>query len=78
MLDGLDEALTGLSAGESATFSTELAGGEAEGEDADVTVTVQSVKVRDCPSSTMTSPSSRASSTPSTSCARTPASSLSG
>ena len=49
MLDGLDEALTGLSAGESATFSTELAGGEAAGEEADVTVTVQSVKVRELP-----------------------------
>jgi trigger factor len=49
MLDGLDDALTGLSAGESATFSTELAGGEAAGEDADVTVTVQSVKVRELP-----------------------------
>ncbi len=49
MLDGLDEALTGLSAGESATFSTELAGGDAAGQDADVTVTVQSVKVRELP-----------------------------
>jgi trigger factor len=49
MLDGLDEALTGLSAGESATFTTELAGGEAAGEDADVTVTVQSVKLRELP-----------------------------
>jgi trigger factor len=49
MLEGLDEALTGLSAGESATFSTELAGGEAAGQEADVTVTVQSVKVRVLP-----------------------------
>jgi trigger factor len=49
MLDGLDEAITGLSAGESATFSTELAGGEAAGQDADVTVTVQSVKMRELP-----------------------------
>jgi trigger factor len=49
MLDGLDEALTGLSAGESATFSTELAGGEAAGQEADVTVTVQSVKMRELP-----------------------------
>ena len=45
MLEGLDEALTGLSAGESATFSTELAGGAAAGQEADVTVTVQSVKI---------------------------------
>jgi trigger factor len=49
MLDGLDEALTGLSAGESATFNAELAGGEAVGEEAEVTVTVQSVKVRELP-----------------------------
>jgi trigger factor len=49
MLDGLDDALTGLSAGESATFSTELAGGEAVGQEAEVTVTVQSVKVRELP-----------------------------
>jgi len=49
MLEGLDEALTGLSAGESATFSTELAGGEAAGQEADVTVTVQSVKMRELP-----------------------------
>ena len=49
MLDGLDEAITGLSAGESATFSTELAGGEAAGQEADVTVTVQSVKMRELP-----------------------------
>jgi trigger factor len=49
LLDGLDEALTGLSAGESATFQTELAGGEHEGEEADVSVTVQSVKVKELP-----------------------------
>jgi trigger factor len=49
MLEGLDEALTGRSAGESATFSTELAGGEAAGQEADVTVTVQSVKMRELP-----------------------------
>src|SRR4029077_5228656 len=46
---GLDEALTGLSAGESATFSTELAGGEAAGREADGTVTGQAVKVRELP-----------------------------
>jgi trigger factor len=49
MLEGLDEALTGLSGGESATFTTELAGGEAAGQEADVTVTVQSVKMRELP-----------------------------
>jgi trigger factor len=49
MLDGLDEALIGMSAGESKTFTTELAGGEKAGEQADVTVTVQSVKVQELP-----------------------------
>ena len=49
MLDGLDDALTDLSAGESVTFSTELAGGAAAGRQADVTVTVQSVKVKELP-----------------------------
>jgi trigger factor len=49
MLDGLDDALAGLSAGESATFRAELAGGEHAGETADVTVTVNSVKVKELP-----------------------------
>ena len=49
LLDGLDEALTGMSAGESKTFSAELVGGEHGGELADVTVTVHSVKVKDLP-----------------------------
>jgi trigger factor len=49
MLDGLDEALTGLSAGETATFRTELAGGEFAGQEADVTVTVHSVKTKEVP-----------------------------
>lgn len=49
MLDGLDEALAGLSADETATFQTELAGGQLAGSQADVTVTVRSVKVKDLP-----------------------------
>ncbi len=49
LLDGLDQALTGMSAGESATFATELAGGEFAGREADVTVTVHSVKVKEVP-----------------------------
>lgn len=49
MLEGLDEALTGLSAGDTATFTAPLAGGEHEGEDAEVTVTVQAVKERQLP-----------------------------
>ncbi len=49
LLDGLDEALTGMSAGESTTFNAELVGGEHGGEQADVTVTVHSVKVKELP-----------------------------
>jgi trigger factor len=49
LLDGLDEALLGMSAGESTTFSTELAGGKHGGEQADVTVTVHSVKIKELP-----------------------------
>jgi trigger factor len=49
MLDGLDEALVGMSAGESKTFSAELAGGEHVGEDAEVLVTVSTVKVKELP-----------------------------
>ena len=49
MLDGLDDAIIGLKAGEEATFTAPLAGGEHEGEDADCTVKVESVKVRELP-----------------------------
>jgi FKBP-type peptidyl-prolyl cis-trans isomerase (trigger factor) len=49
LLDGLDEALIGMSAGESKTFSSELAGGDLAGQEADVTVTVHSVKAKDVP-----------------------------
>ena len=40
MLDGLDEAVTGLSPGESADFSSTLVGGPLTGEPADIHVTV--------------------------------------
>ena len=49
MLEGLDEALTGLSAGETTSFTAPLAGGEHEGEQAQVTVTATTVKQRDLP-----------------------------
>ena len=49
LLDGLDQALIGMSAGESATFRSELAGGESAGREADVTVTVHSVKAKEVP-----------------------------
>lgn len=44
MLEGQDEALIGAQAGDDVTFTTKLQGGEHEGEDANVTITVHSVK----------------------------------
>ena len=49
MLEGLDDALTSLSAGETTTFESALAGGEHEGEAAQVTVTATTVKERQLP-----------------------------
>ena len=49
LLDGLDETLTGMSAGDATTFTAELAGGDYAGEQADVSVTVHSVKVKELP-----------------------------
>jgi trigger factor len=49
LLKGLDEAVVGLSAGETATFVTALVGGEHAGRDADVLVTVRTVKERELP-----------------------------
>jgi trigger factor len=49
MLDGLDEALAGMTAGETKTFTAELAGGKQAGMAADVLVTVNSVKVKELP-----------------------------
>ncbi|GAA1618582.1 MULTISPECIES: trigger factor [Brevibacterium] len=49
MLEGMDEALEGLSADESTTFSTTFAGGEHEGEEGTVTVTLKAVKERELP-----------------------------
>lgn len=49
MLEGMDEALVGMTQGETKTFSAPLAGGDNAGESADCTVTVQSVKVRELP-----------------------------
>ena len=49
MLDGMDEALVGMSAGETKTFSAPLAGGEHAGEAAECTITDQSVKERELP-----------------------------
>jgi len=49
MLDGLDETLTGMSAGDSTSFTADLAGGDHAGDQADVSVTVHSVKVKELP-----------------------------
>ncbi|MFD0363936.1 trigger factor [Nocardia sp. GCM10030253] len=49
LIEGLDEALTGLSAGESADFTSTLVAGEHAGKEAVITVTVGSVKERELP-----------------------------
>jgi len=49
MLDGLDEAVTGLSAGESANFSSSLVGGPLKDEEADIEVTVTKVQSQTLP-----------------------------
>jgi trigger factor len=49
LLDGLDEALIGLSAGASNTFKTQLVGGELKGDEVDVEVTVTAVKEQELP-----------------------------
>ncbi|MCH4210030.1 trigger factor [Bifidobacterium sp.] len=49
MLDGLDEALDGLSAGEETTFEGTLEAGEHEGDKAQVKVKVNSVKSEELP-----------------------------
>ncbi|WP_144627393.1 trigger factor [Arthrobacter woluwensis] len=49
MLEGLDEAVTGLSVDEDAVFDTTLVGGEHAGAKAQVKVVLKSVKVRELP-----------------------------
>ncbi|QOD45042.1 trigger factor [Clavibacter zhangzhiyongii] len=49
LIDGIDEALESLTAGESTTFESKLLGGDNEGETAEIAVTVQSVKERELP-----------------------------
>lgn len=49
MIDGLDDAVTGLSVGEEATFASTLVGGPLEGEPADITVTVTKVAEQKLP-----------------------------
>lgn len=49
LIDGLDEAIVGLTAGESKVFTTTLVAGPHAGREAQVTVTVGSVKERELP-----------------------------
>ncbi|MET7767293.1 trigger factor [Nocardia sp. NPDC005366] len=49
LIEGLDEAVVGLSAGESAEFTSTLVAGEHAGKESVITVTVQSVKERELP-----------------------------
>lgn len=49
LIDGLDEAVVGLTSGESKEFKTTLVAGEFAGKEADVTVVVDSVKERELP-----------------------------
>jgi len=49
LIDGLDEAIVGLSDGESTVFTTKLLAGDHAGQDAEVTVTVKSIKERELP-----------------------------
>ena len=49
LLDGIDEALDTLTAGETTSFKTKLAGGEHAGKEAEVSVTLTAVKERELP-----------------------------
>jgi trigger factor len=49
MLEGIDDALRGLSAGEQATFTSELLGGDLSGQDVEVSVSLTAVKEQELP-----------------------------
>ncbi|PXY27489.1 trigger factor [Prauserella muralis] len=49
LVDGIDEAIIGAGEGETRTFTTKLVAGEYAGKDAEVTVTVNSIKQRELP-----------------------------
>ena len=49
LLDGIDDALDTLTAGETTTFKSKLVGGEQAGKEAEVTVTLTAVKERELP-----------------------------
>lgn len=49
LIDGLDDAVETLTAGESTTFTSTLLGGDHAGEEAEIAITVTSVKEREIP-----------------------------
>ena len=49
MIDGLDEALVGMAAGDEKTFTTELVGGDLVGQEVEVAVTVTQVQEQELP-----------------------------
>jgi len=49
LLEGIDDALETLTAGETTTFDSKLLGGDNAGQTAEITVTVNAVKVRELP-----------------------------
>ncbi|MEV8266380.1 trigger factor [Microbacterium sp. NPDC076911] len=49
LLEGIDEAIESLTAGEDTTFRSKLVGGDHAGEEAEVAVTVKAVKERELP-----------------------------
>jgi len=49
LLPGLDEAVVGMGAGDATSFTTELVGGDYAGRDAEVSVTVRTVKEKQLP-----------------------------
>ncbi len=48
-VEGLDDQIVGMESGDAKTFTTTLVGGEDEGSEAEVTVTVHSVKIKELP-----------------------------
>ena len=49
MVEGLDEALTGMASGETKTFASQLVGGDAIGDEVEIEVTVTGVKEQELP-----------------------------
>lgn len=49
MVEGMDEALVGMKAGETKTFTSALVGGPAQGQDAEIEVTVTKVQEQELP-----------------------------